>query len=83
VRCKAAAILDRSASFGAQGGPLFLEVRSALFEETEKPPIVNYIYGLGGRDIKVEELKGVYGNLQRIAETQKVREVVGYLGVRE
>ncbi len=83
VRCKAAAILDRSASFGAQGGPLFLEVRSALFEEAEKPPIVNYIYGLGGRDIKVEELKGVYGNLQRIAETQEVREVVGYLGVRE
>lgn len=83
VRCKAAAVLDRSVSFGAQGGPVFLEVRSALFEEKKKPPIVNYIYGLGGRDIKVEELKGVYENLQRIAETQKVGDVVGYLGVRE
>ena len=81
--CRAAAVLDRSASFGAQGGPVFLEVRSALFQEIKKPPIVNYIYGLGGRDIKVEELKGVYENLQRIAETQKVRDTVGYLGVRD
>ncbi|MEE9191664.1 MAG: pyruvate ferredoxin oxidoreductase, partial [Candidatus Aerophobetes bacterium] len=68
---------------GAQGGPVFLEVRSALFGEKKKPPIVNYIYGLGGRDIKVEELKGIYENLQRIAETQKVGDVVDYLGVRE
>jgi len=82
-RCGAAAILDRSASFGAQGGPVFLEVRSALFEEEKKPPIVNYIYGLGGRDIGVKDIRGVYENLQRIAETQKVRDTIGYLGVRE
>ncbi len=82
-RCRAVAILDRSASFGAQGGPVFLEVRSALFEEEEKPPIVNYIYGLGGRDIGVSDIRGVYENLQRIAETQKVRDTIAYLGVRE
>jgi len=82
-RSKAVAVLDRSASFGAQGGPVFLEVRSALFEEEKKPSIVNYIYGLGGRDIGVKDIRGVYENLQRIAETQKVPDTIGYLGVRE
>jgi pyruvate ferredoxin oxidoreductase alpha subunit len=82
-RSKAVAVLDRSASFGAQGGPVFLEVRSALFEEKKKLPIVNYIYGLGGRDIGISDIRGVYENLQRITETQKLPDIVGYLGVRE
>ncbi len=80
---EAVAVLDRSVSFGAQGGPLFLEVRSALFEEEKKPGVVNYIYGLGGRDIGVEEIRTVYENLQRIAQGKKVEELVGYLGLRE
>ena len=82
-KVEAVAILDRSASFGAEGGPVFLEVRSSLFEKTERIPIINYIYGLGGRDIKVEEIKGVYQTLQRIARTKRVEKRVDYLGVRE
>lgn len=80
---KAVAVLDRSVSFGAQGGPIFLEIRSALFDETKPPAVVNYIYGLGGRDIGIDEIKRVYKNLERIAQTKKVEELVGYLGLRE
>ena len=36
---KAVAVLDRSDSFGAFGGPLFLEVRSALFELPKRAPV--------------------------------------------
>jgi len=80
---EAVAVLDRSVSFGAQGGPLFLEIRSALFEEEKRPPVVNYIYGLGGRDIGIEEIKTAYKNLERIADSKKVERLVGYLGLRE
>ena len=80
---KAVAVLDRSASFGAQGGPLFLEVRSSLFEEDRRSPVINYIYGLGGRDIKVEEIKQVYTHLEEIAQGKKPIELVDCLGVRE
>lgn len=80
---EAVAVLDRSVSFGAQGGPLFLEIRSALFEEEKRPPVVNYIYGLGGRDIGIEEIETVYKNLERIADSKKTEELVGYLGLRE
>jgi len=80
---KAVAILDRSVSFGAQGGPIFLEIRSALFEEAKRVPVVNYIYGLGGRDIGIDEIKAVYKNLERIADGKKIEKLVGYLGLRE
>jgi len=82
-KAKAVAVLDRSASFGAQGGPIFLEVRSALFGEERKLPVINYIYGLGGRDISIEQIKGVYRNLQKIADTGKVKKLVDYIGLRE
>jgi len=80
---KAVAILDRSVSFGAEGGPIFLEIRSALFEEAKRVPVVNYIYGLGGRDIGIDEIKAVYKNLERIADGKKIEKLVGYLGLRE
>ena len=51
-------VLDRAVSFG-MGGPVCSEVRSALYgcEEAERPKIVSFIAGLGGRDIRVEEFK--------------------------
>ena len=41
--------------------------------------IVNYIYGLGGRDIGPEELASIYESLQK----GKVKSLVNYIGVRE
>lgn len=80
---KAVAILDRSESFSSQGGPLFTEIRSALLDESKKPLTVNYIYGLGGRDISTEQIKSVYADLERIVRTKKIIEPINYLGVRE
>lgn len=73
---KGVAILDRAVSIGASG-PLFPEVRSALYEAKDKPKLKNYIYGLGGRDIKPEELKHVYKQL-----IYNEGELVNFLGVR-
>ena len=61
---KVLAVLDRSDSFGACGGPVFHEVRSALFGTAERPRTVNFIYGLGGRDLTLEEGR------QRVAAAQ-------------
>jgi pyruvate ferredoxin oxidoreductase alpha subunit len=48
-------VTDRAVSYGGPGGPLASEVRSALYGETKKPEIFNYVIGLGGRDVKVED----------------------------
>jgi len=80
---KAIAILDRSNSFGAFGGPLFTEIRSALLEAEKVPQNVNYVYGLGGRDINQVDIASIYADLENIIKTNKVEERVKYFGVRE
>ncbi|MBU4046965.1 pyruvate ferredoxin oxidoreductase [bacterium] len=80
---KAIAILDRSNSFGAFGGPLFTEIRSALLEAGKVPQNVNYIYGLGGRDINQTDIASIYADLEKIVKTSRVEERVKYFGVRE
>ncbi len=80
---KAVAVLDRSESFSTQGGPLFVEVKSTLYESKTQPLMNNYIFGLGGRDINIEQIESVYEDLLDIASKNKVDTIVNYLGVRE
>ena len=82
-KMKAVAVLDRSSCPGAFGAPLFTEIRSSLYDYKERPQIVNYVYGLGGRDIKVEHFEEVALKLEKIAETGKVEEQLGYINLRE
>jgi len=82
-KMKAVAVLDRSSSPGAFGAPLFTEIRSAVYDYEERPKIVNYVYGLGGRDIKVEHFKEIASELEKIAETGKVEKMYSYINLRE
>lgn len=79
---KAIAVMDRSDSFGAMGGPVFAELRSAFYRKADVP-IVDYIYGLGGRDVPATDVEKVYRDLDDIAKSGEVGELVSYLGVRE
>jgi pyruvate ferredoxin oxidoreductase alpha subunit len=81
----AVAVMDRSVSFGAahNAGPLYLELLAALALHGVRVPVVDYVYGLGGRDISPREIEGVYRDLLRVAETGQVARPVTYLGVRE
>ena len=79
---RAIAVLDRAESFSNQGGPLFAEVRAALYNNVSIP-VVNYIYGLGGRDIYTEDIKSIFSEVKEIASTGKVKNLVNYQGVRE
>ncbi|GBR75381.1 pyruvate:ferredoxin oxidoreductase subunit alpha [Candidatus Termititenax persephonae] len=80
---RAAAVFDRSDSLSGYGGPVFTEVCSALFNSENKPKIVNYIYGLGGRDIDIHTIEAVYDRLNKLKDAQDTGEIVSYLGVRK
>lgn len=80
---KALAVMDRADSFSTQGGALFMELRSAMYDLPSRPPMVDYIFGLGGRDVGVEDVRRVYRDLQDLARTGRYRSLVNYLGVRE
>ncbi|MFH1710444.1 MAG: transketolase C-terminal domain-containing protein [bacterium] len=81
-KIKAVAVMDRSDSFNSAGGPVFTEIRSALFDSSVKPKLINYIYGLGGRDISKGEIESVYNELGETARTGKIKNIFNYLGVR-
>ncbi|MCX5679180.1 MAG: pyruvate ferredoxin oxidoreductase, partial [Candidatus Omnitrophica bacterium] len=59
----AIAVMDRSDSGNGQEGPLCLEIKAALYDKGLNKTILNYIYGLGGRDIKMEEIESIYNDL--------------------
>lgn len=79
---KAIAVMDRSEMFSATSGPLGAEVRAALYSAKSQAELVNYFYGLGGRDITVEDFEQVYERLENIAETHEIPDMYDYIGLR-
>ena len=79
---KVVAVMDRAMSFGGPGGPLYTEVATALYPERERPLLLNYIYGLGGRDISVADFKKVLMEALEVARTGEVVEHMRYVGLR-
>ncbi len=83
-KVKAYAVMDKADSFNAHCGPLFAEVAAAMLcANVTTPKAVNYIYGLGGRDVRVESIQHVFAQLEEIAKTGNVGETYRYLDVRE
>lgn len=80
---KAVGVMDRSDSFGAQGGPLFTEVRSALYETDTRPQAFNFIYGLGGRDVFPKDIEAAVSLLEKAAAGEEVAQTRHYLNLRE
>jgi pyruvate ferredoxin oxidoreductase alpha subunit len=54
-RIKAFVVIDRDISFGMEGA-LFTELKSALYHLEEKPFVLGFIAGLGGRDVRIRDL---------------------------
>ena len=81
-RTRAVAVMDKAESFSSQGGPLFAEVRSALYDLESRPRTVGYVYGLGGRDIVPAHFEDVFHRLQGIAEGGVLGPVYTHLGQR-
>ncbi len=80
---KAVAVMDRSLSFGGYGGAVFHEIRHILYDASTHPYVVNYIYGLGGRDTPPNLIHKIYRDLQRILKTQRIEKPVQFIGLRE
>ena len=80
---KAVAVMDRAEGYTNHGGPLGADVMSALYRARSQALAVNYIYGLGGRDVRVEDMEHIFAALRQIAEDGDAGETYRYLGIRE
>jgi pyruvate/2-oxoacid:ferredoxin oxidoreductase alpha subunit len=76
---KKVAVVDRNFSFGASG--IFAqEVRAALCNMPDHPPVFGYVAGIGGRDVTPELLEAIYWQTKNSDVPQK--ESV-WMGLRE
>jgi pyruvate ferredoxin oxidoreductase alpha subunit len=84
-RFKAVGVIDRDYSLGApaNGGVLFNEVRSAMYDADKRVPIIGFIAGLGGREITVPLTIDMFDRVQKVADTGKIEETLSWVGVRK
>ncbi len=61
--CKKIAVLDRTKEPGANGEPLYLDVKDAFYDAKERPLIVGGRYGLGSCDTTPTMIVSVFDNL--------------------
>lgn len=75
-------VLDRAISFGGPGGPVSSEIRSALFNLPVKPKVVDFIAGLGGREISPEDFEDIVRRGMEMSRTGNIPAFEMY-GVKE
>jgi pyruvate ferredoxin oxidoreductase alpha subunit len=81
---KAVGIIDRDYSLGApqNGGVLYTEVRSAMYDADVRVPIVGYIAGLGGREVTIQSATEMFDLTQNVADTGVIEEQLRWIDVR-
>lgn len=80
---KAVAVMDKADGLNGVGGPLFTDVTSAMIVNgVTDVKVVNYIYGIGGRDVRNTDIEKVYSDLQEIVKLGKVENPYRYLGLK-
>ncbi|MBQ7759293.1 pyruvate ferredoxin oxidoreductase [Anaerotignum sp.] len=80
---KVVACMDRTESYNGNCGPLGAEVKAALYGAENAPKVLNYVYGLGGRDVTVDSLTSVFADMQTVEETGELGAAYRYLSIRE
>ena len=80
---KAVAVLDKADSLNGAGGALFEDITSAMYVNQKNVPMVNYVYGIGGRDTTEMQIESVYKDLEKIVKEGKIENPYRYLGLRK
>ena len=80
---KAIAIMDKADSVNGMCGPMYSEIVAGLAKANVLVPTSNYIYGLGGRDVKTTDIEKVFNDLMYEIKNGNDENKTYYLGVRD
>jgi len=81
-KAKTLIVFDRALSTGGPSGPVASEIKAVLYDEPGRPRIVNFVGGLGGRDITVNDFAEIVRRGLEVARKGSDQEFEIY-GVRE
>lgn len=76
---KAIGVFDRSLSYGSTG-QFFAEVRNALYGLNI--PIINFIAGLGGRDIREEDIRTMITKIEELKDKEQPEDPIVFVNTR-
>jgi pyruvate ferredoxin oxidoreductase alpha subunit len=84
-RFQAVGVIDRAFAHGSpdDGGVLVHEIRSCLYPAPTRPAVIDFILGLGGRDISIADCVKMYDITQRTIGAEYPDGYVSWIGVRE
>ncbi|RSN72207.1 MAG: hypothetical protein DSO07_05805 [Thermoproteota archaeon] len=72
---KALGVVDRAISHGAGMGPLGQDVASALYSLKSRPNLIDFVCGMGGDDVNVDDFRRALNRLLEIADKEGVKEL--------
>jgi pyruvate ferredoxin oxidoreductase alpha subunit len=64
--------MDRCISFGGPVGPAASEIKAAFYHREQRPKIVEFVAGLGGRDVPLSDFDRMFDSLYTTLETGKI-----------
>ncbi|MCV6608862.1 MAG: 2-oxoacid:ferredoxin oxidoreductase subunit alpha [Campylobacterales bacterium] len=67
---KTITVLDKSAPLGSTGA-LFQEIAAVMVDEDISAVLLNYIYGLGGRDLTISMIEEIYAGAKECSDAGK------------
>jgi pyruvate ferredoxin oxidoreductase alpha subunit len=76
---KAVGVVDRAYLLGAGRGMAFADVMMAIYDVERRPILANFVAGLGGRDVKVEDFEYMAKRLLKSADTGKMEKPIEFL----
>ena len=82
MNCKAVAVMDKSEGFSGNGGPVFADTSAACINAPKHPVLIDVVFGLGGRDCRVDDIRKVFEYLNGIVSEGKTYETYIHLGQR-
>ncbi|MBI2184825.1 MAG: ferredoxin oxidoreductase [Thaumarchaeota archaeon] len=79
---KAVGVLDKAFLPGSMAGPAYTDVTSALCRYGVNVPVHDFVAGIGGRDIKVEDVQTMYRVLEKAKDNARFDREIHYVGLR-
>ena len=80
---KAVAVVDKSISLGRNEGILFTEIKAGLYNDPLNVPIIGFIAGLGGRDIRPNHIEEIIEETKAVRDSGKVCVETRFNEIRE
>jgi len=81
-RAQSVGVIDRDFAHGGpdDAGVLFNDIRAAMYLSKKRPPMIDFIAGLAGREISIDDIIAMY---QKTKKAEDQESIVNWVRVRE